>query len=77
MTATIAKICLGLGCDFNDVVALNYDYNPADGINARTNNKQLWSQEEEALLIDEYNDGFSIMEIANGLNRSRAQYKVE
>ena len=70
MLATAAKICISLGCDFSDVVELNYDYDPTEVIDDGTQNYKPWSSNEEEKLIDEYRDGFPIDDIAKNLKRS-------
>ena len=70
MLATVAKICLGLGCDFSDVVELNYDYDPSATVDDGTQNYKPWTKEEEERLIDEYQNEFPIADIAKNLNRA-------
>lgn len=70
MLATAAKICLGLGCDFSDVVELNFDYDPSETVDDGTQNYKPWTKEEEERLIDEYQNEFPIADIAKNLNRA-------
>ncbi len=70
MLATVAKICLGLGCDFSDVIELNYDYDPSEAVDDGTQNYKPWTKEEEERLIDEYQSEFPIADIAKNLNRA-------
>lgn len=70
MLATVAKICLGLGCDFSDVVELNYDYDPTETFDDGTQNYKPWTKKEEERLIDEYQSDFAIADIAKNLNRA-------
>ncbi len=70
MLATAAKICVSLGCDFDDIIELKYDYDPAETIDDGTQNYKPWSEEEERILIEEYQNMASLNEIAKKLNRS-------
>ena len=70
MLATVAKICLGLGCAFSDVVELNYDYDPSNAVDDGTQNYKPWTKKEEERLIDEYQNDFAIADIAKNLNRA-------
>lgn len=70
MLSTAAKICIGLGCELSDIVELNYAYNPTDVVDDDTQSYKQWTDEEEERLIDEYNNGFSIPEIARNLKRT-------
>ena len=69
MIGTVAKICLELGCDFSDVVELNYDFDPSESVDDGTQSYQRWTEEEDDRLVDEYQKGFPIAEIAKDLNR--------
>jgi DNA-binding Xre family transcriptional regulator len=70
MLVTPAKICISLGCELTDIIELNYDFNPAEEVDDGTQNYKPWSLEEENKLIDEYQNGFPIEEIAKSLKRS-------
>ncbi len=68
--ASVAKLCLGLGCDFSDVVELNFAYDPSEPLDDGMQNYKPWTKEEEDRLIDEYQDEFPLADIARHLNRA-------
>ena len=84
--ATAAALCISLGCDITDIVALNYAYNPAElsdeiktvasaGDTTPTKSTRIgynpWTEEEEERLIEEYNRGEKLSAIAKKHNRTR------
>ena len=71
MLATASKLCLALGCDFSDILELNYNYDPSDVIDDGSQNYKPWTKKEEAQLIDEYQNGFTIAEIAKNMQRTQ------
>lgn len=70
MLVTASKLCLELGCDFSDILELNYDYDPSDVIDEGSQNYKPWTKEEEEQLIEEYQKGFNISEIAKNMKRA-------
>ena len=70
MLATAAKICISIGCDLTDIVALNYSYDFSEAVDDGTQNYKLWTTDEEEQLIEEYEQGFPLSEIAKNLKRS-------
>ena len=70
MAASVAKICLELGCELNDVIALNYDYDPTEIVDDGTQNYKPWTKEDDERLIDEYQNDFPVSVIAHNLTRS-------
>ena len=85
MLSTAAKLCISLGCDMSDIVALNYAYDPSEQDEAlknepvvnvsTTKNERIgynpWTEEEEERLIEEYYRGEKLTEIAKKHNRTR------
>lgn len=68
--SSVAKICRYLGCEFNDVISLNCDYDPNMKMDDGTQNYKEWTPEETMQLIDEYINGFPINTIAKNMGRT-------
>ncbi len=83
--STVATLCISLGCELTDIVALNYAYNPAEmkeltkssesaSDTSRTQKERvgyhLWTKEEEDQLIEEYTRGEALAEIAKKHRRT-------
>ena len=84
--STAAALCITLGCELPDIVALNFAYNPA-ALNAATEELKPvkpkapakkdrvgyhpWTKEEEAQLIAEFKSNEKLSEIAKKHNRTK------
>lgn len=72
MLATVAKLCISLGCEFSDVVAINYAYDPTVKTTENAmRNYEAWTQEEEEYLVEAFFSGAELDSIAEKLKRSR------
>lgn len=71
MTSTLAKLCIELGCEFPDVIAINYAYDPNEKQESDRQDYMPWSNEEEERLIDAYKEGVDMDTIVREFKRTR------